>query len=347
MSLPSSLHSLSRISFLVSLLGILGNHLGCAGDAFSEAEENTAGNSVGGDGGTAGQAGSTQAGESGASGQEEGGAGNGGEEQGGAGEGGSTIAGQGGEAGVGGEAGNGGTGDAGGEAGAGGSTTAGQGGAGQGGDEPGGAGQGGNGQGGTGQGGTDGGAGGVAPSVCGDGKITGDEQCDDGGQNNNDGCSTDCKVVCSDIDKNAKLNPENNHCYWILNNNTFDKSWSKSKDLCTGIRRHLVTISSEVENKFLQKFYGSDSKQNFWIGLSDGKGLGDKEVGVYKWITGKPVTYQKWAPGEPNAAENSCGLLGGKKCYEHRAIRQNDGTWNDVREDGSNDAICEWEPPGL
>lgn len=329
----------------------------------------TAGKSSGGAGHEdAGAAGVEQGG---AAGVEQGGAA--GAEQSGAGQGGNITAGAGGEAGtggdVGGDAGQGGNEQGGGEQG--GSTTAGVGGDAQGGNEPGGEGgtlqggnepggnepggaggagqsqggaaqggggqaQGGAGQGGSTQGGT-GGTGGAAPSVCGDGKVTGNEECDDGGKNNDDGCSKDCKITCSDFDKNAKINPENKHCYWTIG--SWSKTWEQQVGQCAQAGGHLVTISSEAENKFILQFH--TGKNDLWIGATDGRMKSQQGAGTYKWITNEPFSYKEWASGEPNAAD--CGY----KCYEHCAVQRSDGLWNDVNCGAWNDAICEWEPPGL
>jgi cysteine-rich repeat protein len=177
-------------------------------------------------------------------------------------------------------------------------------------------------------------------SECGDGKATGDEQCDDGNQDDEDGCTNTCKIKCSDVDDGAKLNPANGHCYWE-ENGWFNDSWGGRRGQCQDKGGHLVTLSSTEENTFVQGLH----KGEVWIGATDNKKADQQGPGAYVWVNGEPFVYKNWAPGEPNAAAGGCGVF--DTCYEHCAVQREDGLWNDRQCGDENEAICEWEPPGF
>jgi len=52
---------------------------------------------------------------------------------------------------------------------------------------------------------------------------------------------------------------------------------------------------------------------DWWIGLND-----LETEGTFKWVSGEPITYTRWATGEPNNLNN-----------EDCAQLYPDGTWND------------------
>jgi len=92
-------------------------------------------------------------------------------------------------------------------------------------------------------------------------------------------------------------------------------SWTDARTLADGsaylgLPGHLVTLNSAAEDEFLKTNFeseilldsNSDSFPNGpfgtfgWIGLSDPNGTGN-----FEWVTGEPLTYTNWAPGEPNS----------------------------------------------
>lgn len=92
-------------------------------------------------------------------------------------------------------------------------------------------------------------------------------------------------------------------------------SWTDARTLAagstySGLPGHLTTINSAGEDDFLKTHFeseilldvSSDSSPSGpfgtygWIGLSDLTG-----TGAFEWVTGEPLTYTNWAPGEPNS----------------------------------------------
>ncbi|MCC6644300.1 MAG: C-type lectin domain-containing protein [Polyangiaceae bacterium] len=275
------------------------------------------GGGAAGQAGGSGQAGSAQAGASGA-----GQAGAGGSGQAGAGGAGQAGAGGSGQAGAGGA----------GQAGAGGAGQAGAGGAGQAG--AGGAGQAGGGQAGGGQAG----AGGAPSPVCGNGVAEPGEECDDGDQDDKDGCRNDCTVDCGRFG-NGKKDPSTFHCYWVHEGTFGDAPWSEAVKRCKDEGGHLAIVGSAAENGFLSVVHDGEH----WLGATDGRDLKASGAGTYTWVDGSALSYSNWNPGEPNANESTCWF---DKCYEHCLVETKSGKWDDRRCDLEYDYICEWDPPG-
>jgi Lectin C-type domain len=67
-----------------------------------------------------------------------------------------------------------------------------------------------------------------------------------------------------------------------------------------GVAGHLVSITSFAENTTVNDLRNGGDMRG-WIGLTD-----QAVEGTFQWVTGEPVTFTNWAPGEPNAAK-LCG----------------------------------------
>jgi hypothetical protein len=93
----------------------------------------------------------------------------------------------------------------------------------------------------------------------------------------------------------------------------------------------LATVNDAAENDWIVSNYANRGYAGLWIGLTD------KAVeGVWRWVSGEPVTYLNWHPQEPNNAtvvspsgEDFAHLWG--DTFQNYAI----GKWND----SSNDAF--------
>jgi hypothetical protein len=67
---------------------------------------------------------------------------------------------------------------------------------------------------------------------------------------------------------------------------------------------HMVSLSSSAEETWVWQTFGpllspSNGWLRFWIGLTDNESFGTGE-GNWVWVTGEPVAYARWGPGEPN-----------------------------------------------
>lgn len=106
-------------------------------------------------------------------------------------------------------------------------------------------------------------------------------------------------------------------------------TWSQAKAKCEALGGHLVTITSQGEQKAIAEAIQSGVRDGFFMG-------GTTVNGVPTWITGEKFDYTNWNPGEPN---NS----GGTKDAYHIWRK---GKWDDtVAESYRLGFICEYEAP--
>ena len=72
-------------------------------------------------------------------------------------------------------------------------------------------------------------------------------------------------------------------------------TWTQAQAEAESLGGNLVSINDADEEAWLKENFGQD--EGFWIGINDV----DNE-GNFEWVSGDPVTYTNWAPGEPNDA---------------------------------------------
>ncbi len=104
------------------------------------------------------------------------------------------------------------------------------------------------------------------------------------------------------------------HAYYVSNS---DMDWHSAKALCQEKGGHLVTISNLEENTFVYE----NTQGKIWLGFTD-----EELEGNWEWITGEPVSFTNWLPGEPNNSNND-------ENYAHLRHTAPFDKWND--EDGS------------
>uniref|UniRef100_A0A8C3MUP0 Uncharacterized protein n=1 Tax=Geospiza parvula TaxID=87175 RepID=A0A8C3MUP0_GEOPR len=93
-------------------------------------------------------------------------------------------------------------------------------------------------------------------------------------------------------------------------------SMEKARTFCRNNHGNLATIGNNSERKFVWKYVRGDFQTLLF----------------FSWMSGSPVHYAAWAPGEPSfaGAQENCVVLNKK-----------DGLWNDVNCGFSNGYICE------
>lgn len=123
-------------------------------------------------------------------------------------------------------------------------------------------------------------------------------------------------------------NPITGHFYSLLS----EAPWDESQAFCSSQGGDLVTINNQEENDWLLATFLPHLPEynNFWTGFNDAAVEGE-----WEWVSGEPVTYTNWAPGEPNNCGNEdyCWLIG------VNYPEFND--WNDV----SNEGLPPWGLP--
>src|SRR5262245_33577898 len=85
--------------------------------------------------------------------------------------------------------------------------------------------------------------------------------------------------------------PFQGHLY-MLTSNAAD--WFGAENAARLAGGHLVSINSAAEQAFLESAFltGVNENRPLWIGLTDA----GSELGIFRWISGDPVTYTNWQP---------------------------------------------------
>lgn len=94
-------------------------------------------------------------------------------------------------------------------------------------------------------------------------------------------------------------------------------SWKDAKAYCESLGGHLVTITSQAENNFVQTLTSNGAQTNYYIGGTD-----EEKEGTWKWVTGEAFSYINLGDGEPSATEY--------EKEDYLFIGKADGKWRDI-----------------
>jgi hypothetical protein len=89
------------------------------------------------------------------------------------------------------------------------------------------------------------------------------------------------------------VNPSNGHTYYLTTNT----NWVHAAKDAHRLGGRLATINDAAEQAWVFDTFSSygGTSRLLWIGLTDAGA-----EGTFRWVSGEPVTYTNWAPGEPN-----------------------------------------------
>ena len=138
------------------------------------------------------------------------------------------------------------------------------------------------------------------------------------------------KVSHSDdnMSKTVETSYFKGHKYELYNESM---TWESAKLFCEKKGGHLVTISDEKENEFVNgmrcRNLSTDYQQSIWLGGSD-----TANEGTWSWITGEAFTYSNWEPNEPNGGTTQNYL----QMYSS-------GNWDDVQNETGRFVVCEYD----
>nr|XP_022341255.1 neurocan core protein-like [Crassostrea virginica] len=101
------------------------------------------------------------------------------------------------------------------------------------------------------------------------------------------------------LPRNTNLRTYNGHCYQFMVHRHIE--WKAAENDCTSKGGHLVVVNDMDEQLFLMSALGSFSfrGQGVWIGLTD-----SVQEGKFTWVSGEPVSFTYWAPGQPGVIAN-------------------------------------------
>lgn len=104
-------------------------------------------------------------------------------------------------------------------------------------------------------------------------------------------------------------------------------SWVEAEVMCRQKGGHMATISSQAENDYIYNILKKANCKDAYFGLV-------RHEGKFQWVTGEPVVYTNWNPGEPNNQDNNedCAMFYNKS---------QPGRWNDGHMTPQSIFICE------
>lgn len=135
----------------------------------------------------------------------------------------------------------------------------------------------------------------------------------------------------------------NGHTYQIFEN--MNLSWNNAKSYCTALGGHLITITDENEQAFVNAIIKDNPKPNLWIGA-------ERNIdGSYSWITGEEFSYNNWIHGEEVNYPTDLDIAVLVQTYDTNEDMPT-GTWTDISKEGGVASgysiqeigfICEWD----
>jgi hypothetical protein len=132
----------------------------------------------------------------------------------------------------------------------------------------------------------------------------------------------------------------NGHTYQIFEN--MNLSWNNAKAYCTALGGHLVTITDENEQAFIDAIINDNPKPNLWIGLERNMD------GTYSWANGEEFSYNNWINGEEVNYPTDLDIAVLIQTYDSGEDMPV-GTWVDSSKEGGVASvqeigfICEWD----
>ena len=139
----------------------------------------------------------------------------------------------------------------------------------------------------------------------------------------------------------------NNHQYQLFD---ISMTWTEAKAYCENLGGHLVTITDEAEQEFLNGLVVQGTKNRYFIGA-----YRNDRNSNWLWVTGEEFSYTNWKSGEPNSPYEHVIEIFAKPYPTASA-----GEWNNIMDNGDYGQdvnvrvseyfglenvgfICEWE----
>ena len=126
----------------------------------------------------------------------------------------------------------------------------------------------------------------------------------------------------------------NNHKYEVIEEKMY---WEDAKNYCESLGGHLVTITSEEEQSYIQNMLKDYEDEDYMIGMH--RSLAE----FTEWVTGEAVVYENWGYPQPDNLGNR--QIVGVICNGNRSgssYRIDRGQWDD-NTNAKYPFICEWE----
>ncbi len=106
-------------------------------------------------------------------------------------------------------------------------------------------------------------------------------------------------------------------------------SWNEAEDFAIANGGHLVSITSQEEQSFIERalLSGENAGIAAWIGIND-----SATEGVFTWSSGESVVFTNWTPTEPNdQSGEDYGVINWHYSYDPIRYSAMFGQWNDYQ----------------
>ena len=135
----------------------------------------------------------------------------------------------------------------------------------------------------------------------------------------------------------------NNHRYEIFDEGL---TWEEAKKACEEKGGYLATITSQEEQKYIEKLISGGNKNGYWLG-----GYTDDGIDNFEWITGEDMEYTNWGDEQPDFDYEDKLMIYNVDYFEGNEI----GKWNNLENEGvqgnngisfkseSLGYVCEWD----
>jgi len=95
-------------------------------------------------------------------------------------------------------------------------------------------------------------------------------------------------------------------------------TWDEAQQHAQSIGGNLATIPDQATQTFLESLVLQGNKNGYWIGGIRVADYGDNQ---FAWVTGEPMTFTNWSPGEPNNLN---------EVEDRLEFNRESGLWNDL-----------------
>ena len=119
-------------------------------------------------------------------------------------------------------------------------------------------------------------------------------------------------------------------------------TWHEAKAYCENLGGHLVTITSQEEQKFLNDIIILGNKNRYFTG-----GYRVDSSSKWEWVTEETFSYTNWKIREPNSSIEHYIEIFAKQYPSNDNPPIAIGVWNNVMEDGNVDGSLEFNPRSL
>lgn len=140
----------------------------------------------------------------------------------------------------------------------------------------------------------------------------------------------------------------NNHKYEVFEDGM---TWTEAKAACEEKGGYLATITSEEEQRFIERLISEGNKNGYWLG-----GYAENSDDGFKWLTNEEMRFTNWGDTQPDFAMQNGQPEDKMMIYKTDYMSGNGfGQWNDIINEGANGSngisfkpnalgyVCEWE----